>query len=371
MHRSPSFVSMFLRASLLTSALVGIVSCGGGGSGSASSSSPSDAAPGITTQPRSQTVAAGNTATFSIIAAGTPTYQWQVSPDDSAWSDVTTGTGGTQATYKTAATSLTDSGKHFRVVVTNSVSHVESASVTLTVNTGSGGFATTPSFEENFSQAPDPAVWQVAGWKEESQTSPERCTAIDGKLNMVFRYDSATQAHLGAAIQTRKTFLYGRWEASLKPSSVPGILNSFYTIDWDDMTTPSPNNDGTKQEIDIEFLTYTFGPGKGKIHFAVHQAGLTSFDLNPDIELGFNPSEAFHTYGYAITPEHIQWIVDGTVLHTYTYAGNAITIDSPYQLKLNVWSQNGQNTWVKGPPVANTDCIYQIDWIKFYPYVAN
>ncbi len=217
-----------------------------------------------------------------------------------------------------------------------------------------------PSFEENFSGPLNSAIWQVAGWQEHGgQTSPERCFTKDGYLNMIFINDpSLTPAFRSAALQTKQSFLYGLWETRLKPTSVPGILNSFYTIDWND-------GNGTKQEIDIEFLTYTFGPGKGKIHFAVHASGLTSFNLNPDIELGFNPSDDFHVYGYDITPERIQWKVDGKVLYTYTYAGNDITINSPYQLKLNVWSATG---WVNGPPPANTTATYQIDWIKFYAH---
>ena len=129
---------------------------------------------------------------------------------------------------------------------------------------------------------------------------------------MTYRYESATGANLGAAIQTWNTFLYGRWEARLKPSSIKGVLNSMYTIDWG-------NGNGTKQEIDIEFLTFAFGAGTGKVHYAVHAAGLTSTDTNPDIVLNFNPSDDFHVYGYEITPTHIAWIVDGNVLYTYTY----------------------------------------------------
>lgn len=174
---------------------------------------------------------------------------------------------------------------------------------------------------------------------------------------MVFRNDSVL-GYLSAAIQTRETFLYGRWEARLKPSSVAGVLNSFYTIDWG-------TGDGTKQEIDIEFLTFAFGEGAGKVHYAVHAEGHTSMNTNPDIDLNFNPSDDFHVYGFEITPEHIEWFVDDEVIHTYAYSENDITIDAPYQLKLNVWSAVH---WVNGPPPVDTDCVYQIDWIKFYPY---
>jgi beta-glucanase (GH16 family) len=89
-------------------------------------------------------------------------------------------------------------------------------------------------------------------------------------------------------------------------------------------------------------------------------------DTNPDIDLGFNPSDEPHVFGFEITPTQIQWFVDDTILHTYTYSGNPISIDNAYQLKLNVWSQNGQ--WVEGPPDENVRCVYQIDWITFMPY---
>lgn len=215
-----------------------------------------------------------------------------------------------------------------------------------------------PVFEENFDKI-DNTVWEVAGWVEESKTSPTRCTVSEGILNMIFKYDLATNSNLGSAIQTRKTFLYGRWEYRAKPSSIKGVLNSFYTIDWGD------KGSGTRQEIDIEFLTFQFGAGKGQVHCAVHAAGKKSFDTKPDVELGFNPSEDFHIYGFEITPEKIEWFADKKVICSYTYQGNGIKIDSPYMLKMNFWSNKN---WIKGPPQKDVDCLYQVDWIKFYPY---
>ncbi len=220
-----------------------------------------------------------------------------------------------------------------------------------------------PSFEENFDKPIDSAVWEVAGWKEHGgQTSPERCYAKDGMLNMLFRYDGATKSNLSSAIETRKTFLYGRWEYRAKPSSVKGVLNSFYTIDWGE------GGKGTKQEIDIEFLTGEFVKNTGKVNYAVHAAGHKSGGPAKGTELNFNPSEDFHIYGFEITPDKIDWFVDDKVLYTYTYSGNDIKIDSPYTLKLNFWSSK---KWINGPPKADTDCLYLVDWIKFYPYKAG
>ena len=89
-------------------------------------------APTITTQPANQTVAAGQTATFSVVASGTAplTYQWQ--KNGSAIS------GATATSYTTPVTTTADSGELFRVVVSNSVGSVTSNSATLTVSPGTG-----------------------------------------------------------------------------------------------------------------------------------------------------------------------------------------------------------------------------------------
>jgi hypothetical protein len=87
-------------------------------------------APSITTQPANQTVNAGQTATFSVVASGTAplTYQWQ--KNGSAI------TGATAASYTTPVTTTADGGELFRVIVSNSAGNVTSNSATLTVNPG-------------------------------------------------------------------------------------------------------------------------------------------------------------------------------------------------------------------------------------------
>jgi len=85
-------------------------------------------APTITTQPASQTVTAGQTATFTVVAAGTAplSYQWQQNGVNIA--------GATAASYTTPATTTANSGSTFDVVVSNTAGSVTSATATLTVN---------------------------------------------------------------------------------------------------------------------------------------------------------------------------------------------------------------------------------------------
>ena len=89
-------------------------------------------APTITTQPTNQTATAGQNVSMSIVAGGTaPSYQWQVSTDSTNWTNVA---GATSATLTLTSVALTDNGKRFRVVVSNTVGTVSSNAAVLTVN---------------------------------------------------------------------------------------------------------------------------------------------------------------------------------------------------------------------------------------------
>src|SRR5205823_6019461 len=94
--------------------------------------SASTAAPSITTQPTNQTVTAGQTATFTVAAGGVAplSYQWQKNGSNIA--------AATSASYTTPATTTSDSGSTFVVVVSNSAGTATSNSATLTVSPAPG-----------------------------------------------------------------------------------------------------------------------------------------------------------------------------------------------------------------------------------------
>ena len=99
---------------------------------------PAPVAPSISTQPASQTIVAGQTATFSVTASGTAplSYQWQ--------KNGVAISGATSARYTTPAETTSDSGAQFTVIVSNSVGSATSNAATLTVNPPAPG-ALTPS----------------------------------------------------------------------------------------------------------------------------------------------------------------------------------------------------------------------------------
>jgi len=95
--------------------------------------------PVITAQPQNLTVTAGNTATFTATASGSPapSYQWQREPvGTSAWSNLSNGgsySGVATATLIVSSTTTAMSGDQFRCGASNSLGSTTSQVATLTV----------------------------------------------------------------------------------------------------------------------------------------------------------------------------------------------------------------------------------------------
>ncbi|OFW28432.1 MAG: hypothetical protein A3G76_04800, partial [Acidobacteria bacterium RIFCSPLOWO2_12_FULL_65_11] len=134
--------------------------------------------PAVTTQPSSQTVAAGQTALFTVVATGNPapTYQWQVSTDGVSFTDLANGasySGVTTGTLTVTSASVGLTGTQYRAVATNSTGTATSAAAPLTV-TAAPAITTHPtsptvaagenaSFTAAASGTPAPAFqWQIS-----------------------------------------------------------------------------------------------------------------------------------------------------------------------------------------------------------------
>lgn len=93
--------------------------------------------PVVTTQPTSQTVTAGQTATFTASASGdpTPTVQWQISTNQGqSWSAIQ---GATSGTLTVSSVTAAMNGTQYRAVFTNSQGSAASNAATLTVQSAS------------------------------------------------------------------------------------------------------------------------------------------------------------------------------------------------------------------------------------------
>jgi beta-glucanase (GH16 family) len=227
---------------------------------------------------------------------------------------------------------------------------------------GGGKFADQPAFEDDFGPGWEGRQkgWRVATWKQNGTLmSPERC-ATNGEGQLV-QTVLPGEPYKGGSLQTAAEYSYGRWVARVKPSSVPGVLNSVFTKDWDDLKTALSEKDGTGYEVDIEFLTYTFGKGKGQVHIAIHADGKPNL-FKADLDLDFNPSDDFHVWGFDILPDGVVWHVDGRELHSWRAPASDPVPNTLHEFFFNSWTKP---KWIQGPPAETAR--YQIDWVKFYP----
>ncbi|MCP4134912.1 MAG: glycoside hydrolase family 16 protein [bacterium] len=155
-------------------------------------------------------------------------------------------------------------------------------------------------------------------------------------------------------LSRQNDYFYGRYEARLKPSSVPDCVNAFFIMD--------PNNKG--EEIDIEFLTNEFGKYTGKVHFVLHpHKNLPPNLYHRIVDLNFNPAADFHTYGFTWSKEKIEFYVDDKITAEFLASQGAPVKKSPGSIYLNVWSGNSQ--WGGGPPKKNA--VMVVDRVRYWP----
>lgn len=133
-----------------------------------------------------------------------------------------------------------------------------------------------------------------------------------------------------AAITSHKSFLYGRFEAELKPPKVSGFVTGIFL-----------HRDSPRQEIDIEFtgnnptkmLTNVYyNPGVEGARFDYGYRGTPL-----QIELGFDVSEDFHLYAIEWEPNEIRWYVDNVLVHTRKSWGPTPIPHLPMKFHVNLW----------------------------------
>ena len=164
-------------AVLLGSAVLSLLIAGCSGTTSSNTQSP----PTITMQPANQTVTAGQSASFSATATGTPPLSYQWNKNGSAIS------GATSATYTTSPATSADNGAQFNVVVSNAIGNVTSAMATLTVTSASTVNITTSSLPNGTVQTAYSATLQATGG-----TTPYAWSVTSGSLPASLSLASAT-----------------------------------------------------------------------------------------------------------------------------------------------------------------------------------
>jgi len=147
---------------------------------------------------------------------------------------------------------------------------------------------------------------------------------------------SIKKEHLGvrefsaAAITSRDRYLYGRFEANIKASKVPGVITGFFL-----------HRDSPRQEIDVEIsgnrtdrlmVNVYYNPGGEGAKFDYGYRGAASY-----INLGFDASESYHNYAIEWEPNIIRWFVDDILVHKRIEWNPTPIPHLPMALHVNLW----------------------------------
>ena len=133
-----------------------------------------------------------------------------------------------------------------------------------------------------------------------------------------------------AAISSRASFLFGRFEATLQATNVPGLVTGFFL-----------HRDSPRQEIDVEILgnrpdqllvNVFYNPGTDGAKFDYGYRGTPAI-----IKLGFDASKALHRFTIEWDPCEIRWLVDQKLVHRRATWDPTPIPHLPMTLHVNNW----------------------------------
>jgi GR25 family glycosyltransferase involved in LPS biosynthesis len=133
-----------------------------------------------------------------------------------------------------------------------------------------------------------------------------------------------------AALTSCDRYLYGRFEAVIKVSKIPGVVSGIFL-----------HRDSPRQEIDIEIagnrtdrmlVNVFYNPGNVGAKFDYGYRGAASY-----IDLGFDASESYHLYTIEWRPCEILWFVDNRLVHRRVAWDPTPIPHLPMAFHVNIW----------------------------------
>jgi beta-glucanase (GH16 family) len=197
-----------------------------------------------------------------------------------------------------------------------------------------GPFASRVNFEDDLADV------QSARWLLRNDTFPGNLGLFrpanvsaesGGGLSLTVLQESLGVRNLSAAaISSRGSFLYGRFDATPQATNVSGLVTGFF------LYRASP-----RQEIDIEItgnrptrlvVNVFYNPGAEGARFDYGYRGTPVA-----IPLVFDASKAAHRFAIEWHPCEIRWLVDGELVHRRAVWNPTPIPHLPMTLRVNTW----------------------------------
>jgi|SRR5665811_57016 len=151
-----------------------------------------------------------------------------------------------------------------------------------------------------------------------------------GAILSIGRESLGVRDYSAAALSSRDRYLFGRFDAVIQASNVPGVVTGFFL-----------HRDSPRQEIDIEIVgnrtdrllvNVFYNPGDEGTRFDYGYRGAPSY-----IDLGFDASESGHRFAIEWGSCEIRWLVDDQLVHRRANWNPTPIPHLPMTLHVNAW----------------------------------
>jgi GR25 family glycosyltransferase involved in LPS biosynthesis len=151
-----------------------------------------------------------------------------------------------------------------------------------------------------------------------------------GAALRIKRESLGVREYSAASLTSREKYLFGRFEATIKVSNVPGVVTGVFL-----------HRDSPRQEIDIEItgnrtdrllVNVFYNPGSEGAKYDYGYRGAAS-----SIDLGFDASESYHLYAIEWEPCEIRWFVDNRLVHKRVVWDPTPIPHLPMAFHVNTW----------------------------------
>ncbi|MEZ5936768.1 MAG: family 16 glycosylhydrolase [Hyphomonadaceae bacterium] len=191
-------------------------------------------------------------------------------------------------------------------------------------------------------------AWIDSDWRKEQV----RLTPAGLEIVMEKSPPGREKAFASGEVQSRDVYRYGYFETRMKMPKAKGISVAAFTF------APRMAR-GKSQEIDIELT----GRDPRSVELTIH---LDSKTDHARLQLPFDASQGFHTYGFEWLPDRVRWYADGEMI--YEDAGSkAARLDEPQLFIFMLWGARKLEPWLGKLDMNGGPWTYTIACAAYQP----
>jgi endo-1,3-1,4-beta-glycanase ExoK len=224
------------------------------------------------------------------------------------------------------------------------------------------------SWEDDFNTL-DLSSWQLETFTyggNLAQFATQNATVANGILTISLTPNPSDTAepYLGVEMRSTRTLTYGKVAASMRFAKGPGVVSGLVLF-----YTPFPNCNWN--EIDIEHLGDSSNSSQLNCQVFLGTPNpncTTSVAPTQDplvTNLGLDAETQFHEYDIEWTPASVRFLVDGTLLRTWTANIDLMTL--PQTILLTIWASSSAS-WAGALNSSSAPTSAEVDWIKLYDW---